>query len=121
MDVELIVSLHSRALFRRQEEVAARIALLTKDQRQDEANLLKAKRNVYGNLGDALAAFGRQGHDVLNRYEELMQHLDAVWNEAAELAARYQDARRLAVEEVKLEALKDVMALLREETREGEA
>ncbi len=121
MDVELITGLHGRALCRRQEEAAARIALLVKDQRQDEANLLKAKRNVYGHLKEALAAFERQGHDVLEKYVELMHQLEAAWTGAAELAARYQDARRLAVEEVKLEALKDAMALLQEETGEGEA
>ncbi len=119
MNMELIIALHDRALAKKQEETELHIARLQQDLRQDEANLLKARRNVYGHFRTALQAYKRQGEGAVEKYRELMQKIFQSWSEAKDLAALHQDAQRLAVEETKLGAWREAMALLDDQTGEG--
>ena len=114
MNTNLVVAQHERLLVQKQEETEVHIARLQKDQRQDEANLLKARRNVFGNFRSALLAHAKQGDGAIERYREILQKIHDSWCEAKDLAAKHNDVQRTAVEEIKLAAWKETIDLLDE-------
>lgn len=115
MDVELILSRHDRVLADKKAEAELQIAKLEKEFRQDEANLMKVRRNVLEIFRTLLRVSRKEGEGAPASYRALLEKVTAEWHDARELARTHQDAERLAVEDVKWaayqEALKNFEAL----------
>ena len=120
MDTKLILDLHGRFLQGKMEETRQKIAFLEKDQRQDEANLYKARRNVFDIFHKMLgASLRKQGEGALEAYQG---HLDAIpqsWIEARKQAVEHGDIHRQAVEDMKLSAVKEIVQQLHGITEKG--
>jgi len=84
---------------------------LTTDRRQDEADLTKIRANIYevcatvGNVACKMAKPEEREAFYLKKLEELPQN----WRMALEMAQAHGNTQRAAVEELKLEALEDVL------------
>ena len=88
---------------------------LAADQRQDEADLTKIRANIYdicatiGNVVCKNTPEGEREAAWLKKLEELPKN----WRIALEMAQAHDNGQRAAVEELKLEALEDVLARFR--------
>lgn len=81
---------------------------LTADDRRDEANLTKIRANVYGICATILRAVG------MEKGSERILGLRDTWETALITARTHHDAEKVLVEEVKLEAVEDVLQKLNE-------
>ena len=85
------------------------------DRRQDDADLTKIRANIYdicatiGNVVCKNIAEGQREAAYLKKLEELPRN----WHTALEMAKAHGNGQRAAVEELKLEALEDVLARFR--------
>jgi hypothetical protein len=109
MDMELILSLHDRLLLDKKAETELQIARLEKEFRQDEANLMKVRRNVLEVFRTLLRISRKEGGASVTAYRALINKVTHEWQEARELAASHQDVQRLAVEDVKWAAFQEVL------------
>ncbi len=108
MDMKLILDLHDRFLSGKITEMEHKIAFLQEDQRQDEANLYKARRNVYDVFRKMLAASRKKGEEAVQAYRYYLTVIPQNWMEARKQAVQFGDARRLAVEDMKLSAFQEI-------------
>ena len=82
------------------------------DRRQDEADLTKIRANIYdicstiGNVVCKNTVEGERETAYLKKLEELPRN----WHTALEMAKAHGNSQRVAVEELKLEALDDILA-----------
>jgi hypothetical protein len=109
MDIKLILDLHDRFLLVKMEETEHKIAFLEEDQRQDEANLYKARRNVFDIFRKMAAASRKQGEKAVETYRGHLTVIPQNWVEARKQAVQYGDNHRQAVEDMKLSALKEIV------------
>jgi hypothetical protein len=120
MDMKLILDLHDWFLKMKIEEAEHKITFLAKDQRQDEANLFKARRNVFEIFRKMLAVSRKQGEGALEAYQKHLTVIPQSWIEARKEAAHFGDSHRQAVEDVKLSALHEIVQHLNDTMGEGE-
>jgi hypothetical protein len=119
MDMKLILDLHDRFLLGKMEEIEHKIAYLEGDQRQDEANLYKARRNVYDIFRKMAAVSRKQGEKAVETYRRHLTVIPQSWMEARKQAVQFGDGRRQAVEDMKLSALKEIVQHLNDTVGEG--
>lgn len=119
MDMKLVLDLHDQFLMEKKEETEHKIAFLEKDQRQDEANLLKARRNVFEIFHKMLLVSKRQGENAMQAYRGHLKQIPQNWLEARRQAAQFGDAHRQAVEDMKLSALVEIARQLEDAMGEG--
>lgn len=81
---------------------------LTADDRRDEGNLTKIRANVYGICATILRAVG------MEKGSERILGLRDTWETALIAARTHHDAEKVLVEEVKLEAMEDILKKLNE-------
>lgn len=82
--------------------LTAEIQALEASDRKDEANLIKAARNIYGIYAQLLAKV-----DAKTYAEQFDKMLEA-WQDARETAAAHADYTRVAIEDAKISALGDI-------------
>ena len=88
------------------EEAAAKA-----DQRRDEAVFARIRYNVYDVCETVYGALKRaKGADFPDAYEAKLREFEGVWSAAWDKAAHHADADRTFTEDVKLAALRDVIA-----------
>ncbi len=96
-------------------ELRTQATLLSSQTRQDEANLLKIRANIYeiaATIGNV--ACKTQPEDRREAvYLEKLQALPQNWRASLDAARTHNDGTRVAVEELKLEALEDVISRFR--------
>ena len=86
-------------------------AAFAADRRQDDADLTKIRANIYeicatiGNVVCKNTPEGEREAAYLKKLEELPRN----WHTALEMAKAHGNSQRAAVEELKLEALEDVL------------
>jgi hypothetical protein len=119
MDIKLILDLHDRFLLVKMEETEHKIAFLEGDQRQDEANLYKARRNVFEIFRKMAAVSRKQGDKAVETYRRHLTVIPQNWVEARKQAVQFGDNHRQAVEDMKLEALKEIVHHLNDTMGEG--
>ncbi len=119
MDIKLILDLHDWFLKGKIEETEHKIAFLVKDQRQDEANLYKARRNVFDIYRKMIAVSRKQGERALEEYRKHLTVIPQNWIEARKEAVEFGDHHRQAVEDIKLSALKEIVQQLNDTMGEG--
>ena len=96
-------------------ELRQQAAAFAADRRQDDADLTKIRANIYdicatiGNVVCKNTPEGEREAAWLKKLEELPQN----WRIALEMAQAHENGQRAAVEELKLEALEDVLARFR--------
>lgn len=105
-------------------ESARLIGQLEKEDRQDEADLEKIRRNVYGicaSLANADAALARKAADPAaefeGRHRQRLQSFPEPWRQKREKAAAHGDVIAATIEETKL----NTIARIREMFLETEA
>ncbi len=119
MDIKLILDLHDRFMMGKMAEIEHKISFLEKDQRQDEANLYKARRNVFDVFRKMLAASRKKEDKALESYRNYLIMIPKNWMEAREQAISYGDINRQTVEDMKLSAHKEIVQHLSDTTGEG--
>ncbi len=119
MDMKLILDLHDRFLQGKMAEIEHKINFLEKDQRQDEANLYKARRNVFDIFRKMANASRKQGENALEAYRRHLMVIPQNWIEARKQAVQFGDDHRQAVEDMKLSALKEIVQQLSDIMGEG--
>ncbi len=119
MDIKLILDLHDRFMMGKMAEIEHKISFLEKDQRQDEANLYKARRNVFDVFRKMLAASRKKEEEALSCYRNYLTIIPKNWMEAREQAISYGDINRQTVEDMKLSAHKEIVQHLSDTTGEG--
>lgn len=98
---EILLWLEERAAARLRESRS-----LTADDRGDEGDLAKIGANVYGICKSIIQAVG------IDRTGERLAGLHTIWSEKLEQALAHEDARQVAVEKIKLDALAEVQRRL---------
>lgn len=82
------------------------------EQRQDDADLTKIRANIYeicATIGNVVCKNAAQGEREA-AYRKKLEELPRNWRIALEAAQAHGNGQRAAVEELKLEALADVLA-----------
>ena len=119
MDIKLVFDLHDWFLKGKMEEMDHKIAFLVEDQRQDEANLNKARKNVYEIFRKMAAASRKQGDNAVEAYRKHLTNIPKNWEAARQQAMQHDDAHRRAVEDMKLSALNEIVKHLNDTMGEG--
>ena len=119
MDMKLVFDLHDWFLKGKMEEMDYKIAFLAGDLRQDEANLYKARRNVYDIFRKMAAVSRKQGDYAVEAYRKHLTVIPQNLVEARNQAIQFGDVRRLAVEDMKLSALNEIVQHLNDTMGEG--
>lgn len=119
MDIKLVLDLHDWFLKGKIEETEHKIDFLIKDQRQDEANLYKARRNVFDIFRKMAAVSRKQGEKAVDAYRRHLTVIPRNWMEARKEATQFGDHHRLAVEDMKLTALSEIIHHLNDTMGEG--
>jgi len=114
MDIKLILDLHDQFLGRKLEELEHKISFLTTDQRKDEANLFKAKRNVYDIFRKMVTASRMEGDGSIKAYQRYLQSIPQNWYAAKEKAVKHGDVEKQTVEDMKLTALSEIIQHLKD-------
>ena len=114
MDVKLILDLHDQFLGRKLEELEHKISFLTTDQRKDEANLFKAKRNVYDIFRKMVIASRKEGDGSIKAYQGYLHSIPQNWYIAKEQAVKHGDVEKQTVEDMKLTALNEITQHLKD-------
>ena len=119
MDMKLVLDLHDWFLKGKVEELEHKIAFLEGDLRKDEANLYKARRNVFDIFRKMAVVSRKQGENAVDAYRRHLTVIPQNWVEAREEAIKHGDAHRLAVEDMKLSALHEIVQHLMATMGEG--
>ena len=119
MDMKLKLDLHEQFLLKRKEEMEHKIAFLQKDQRQDEANLYKARRNVFDVFRKMLAVSRKKGEDAAQAYRYYLAVIPENWMEARKQAVQFGDVHRQTVEDMKLSAFQEIAQHVNDTMGEG--
>lgn len=86
----------------------AEASRLAAEDRRDEGNLTKIRANVYGICATILRAVG------MEKGSERILGLRDTWETALIAARAHHDAEKVLVEEVKLDAMEDILKKLNE-------
>jgi len=119
MEAKLILDLHDWFLTEKIAEMEHKISFLEGDQRQDEANLFKARRNVFDIFHKMLLVSRKKGEDAVKAYRSHLTIIPQNWVESRKQAEQFGDARRLAVEDMKLSTLHVIVQHLNDTMGEG--
>ncbi len=93
----------------RKQSVASDIEALSAEGRTDEANILKAKFNVYDIAKSVFDTTVRQSPDtVATAFPALFSRITGSWSAALKTAKEHGDDRRVLVEEAKLSAVAEI-------------
>ena len=97
-----------RALKEENASLIGQAAQLRDQNKQDEAVFCTVKANVY----DICATVCRVHHSKgdISAFSAILKRFENEWSAALEAAKRQNDAKKICVEETKLEALADVCA-----------
>ena len=98
------------------EEGKGRIASLSADGRMDDANLEKAHTNIYNVCKTVSQALINRPGAGIPAVRSQFVRFNETWGAALEKAKQHGNANAVAVEEVKLTALADVIARFNEVT-----
>lgn len=94
------------------EELRRQAGVFAADQRQDDADLTKIRANIYdicATIGNVVCKNTAEGERE-TAYRQKLEELPRNWRVALEAAQAHGNGQRAAVEELKLEALADVLA-----------
>ena len=95
----------------RKQAVTAEIESLTADGRKDEANILKARLNVYDISKAVFNAAVKQGAAPVEKaFPSSFEKITAPWRASLEQAKAHGDDRKLLIEEAKLAAVDEITA-----------
>ena len=91
------------------------IQSLTADGRKDEANILKAKSNVYDICKSIYSALAKEAPaHVATAFPETFDRITGPWKASLEAAKAHGDDRKILIEEAKLSAVSEITAKLSE-------
>ncbi|MBP5460980.1 MAG: hypothetical protein J6Y20_02510 [Lachnospiraceae bacterium] len=95
----------------RKQTVQAEIQTLSADGRTDEANILKAKYNVY-DIGKAVfgATEKQAGDAVATAFPAAFTKISSSWQVSLDQAKAHDDNRKILIEEAKLSAVSEITA-----------
>ena len=95
----------------RKKSVTSDIEALSADGRTDEANILKAKFNVYDIAKSVFDTTAKQSPDsVATAFPALFSRITGHWNTSLETAKTHGDDRKVLIEEAKLAAVAEITA-----------
>ncbi|MBQ3551825.1 MAG: hypothetical protein IJA35_01520 [Clostridia bacterium] len=103
-------------------EISERIDQLSAQDRNEEANMLKAAKNIYGifsQLLDTAEAQRDTDEKRLALYYSYLDSISAPWKKSLEIAKERGDFKKLAIEEQKLKAFYDVCRMVDAAASEG--
>lgn len=98
----------------RKETVTNEITALSEEGRTDEANILKAKFNVYDIARSVYDAAAKQNGDIGVTFAALFKRITDSWRVSLETAKAHSDDRKILIEEAKLSAVSEIDALFTE-------
>ena len=85
------------------------IKSLESDGRKDEANILKAKSNVYDICKSVYGALAKEAPaDVITAFPATFDRITCPWKASLEAAKAHGDDRKILIEEAKLSAVKEI-------------
>ena len=96
------------------EEGRAEIAALTAEGRTDDANFAKVRTNIYDVCRTVSRTLTDRPGAGRNAIAAQLERFRTAWGAALEKAKQHDDVSGIAVEEIKLTALEDVIAHFRE-------
>ena len=97
-------------LDKRKQSVTDEILALSEEGRTDEANILKAKYNVYDIARSVYDASAKQAGAVETAFPALFVKITAPWKASLEVATTNGDDRKVLIEEAKLAAVAEINA-----------
>ena len=100
------------------EEGKEQIAKLEADGRMDDANFAKVRTNIYDVCKTVSQALMNRPGAGVTAVQAQFDRFNTGWSAALEKAKQHDDIKNVAVEEIKLAALKDVMARCKEVAKE---
>ena len=106
---EFIAYLDSRI-----EEGRSEIAALTADGRIDDANFAKVRTNIYDVCRTVSQTLADRPGAGMKAVAVQLERFHTTWGAALEKAKQHDDVKSIAVEEIKLAALEDVIAHFQE-------
>ena len=100
----------------RKEATLSEAAALTKDERIDEGNSLKAKANIYDICKAVCGAAVKQskGMPDADMLVAAFKRITDQWRTALDLAKAHNDSRKIMIEEAKLSAADEITDRIRE-------
>ena len=101
-------------LDKRKEAVTTDITALSAEGRADEANILKARFNVYDIARSVYDAAAKQPGDIAVTFPALFGRITDSWRVSLETAKSHSDDRKVLIEEAKLSAVSEIDALFTE-------
>ncbi len=96
---------------------------LVADGRRDEANFEKVRANMYDVFRTILAVAARTQRDEASVRAFFAQKLGQIpmgWKAAHEAARQHEDAEKMQIEEIKLEAVSEIKVFFEQVWRNGE-
>ena len=101
----------------RKAAVLSEAAALSKDERTDESNSLKAKANIYDICRAVCGAAVKQAQDAptADALIAAFGRVTAPWKLSLEQAKAHDDSRKVMIEEAKLSAVDEIIAKIRNE------
>ena len=99
----------------RKQSVLADIQTLSAEGRTDDANILKAKFNVYDIARSVFDASAKQSGDTApTAFPVLFGKITGSWSTSLETAKAHEDDRKVLIEEAKLAAVAEINAKVAE-------
>ena len=96
------------------EEGRSEITALTVDGRTDDANFAKVRTNIYDVCRSVINTLINRSGAGRDAVAAQLERFCTTWGAALEKAKQHGDVSGIAVEEIKLSALEDVIARFRE-------
>lgn len=90
------------------------IEALAAAERRDDANFAKVKTNIYEVCRTVTGALGNRPGAGVKAVGAQLEKFRSIWGGALEKAKQHDDVHGVAVEEIKLKALEDVIAHFQE-------
>ena len=95
----------------KKQECTNRISTLIQDSRQDEANLVKAKLNIYEvfeTLYHATKKQAKNEEEFIIMYQKRFEIIPESWKTRLKLAREYDDVSTIIIEEIKLGVVEEL-------------
>ena len=92
----------------RKQSVTDDITALTAEGRSDDANILKAKFNVYDIAKSVYDAAAKQNGDTAVTFPALFKRITDTWRISLDAAKAHGDDRKVLIEEAKLSAVTEI-------------
>lgn len=92
------------------EKLSQEEKVLAESDRKDEANLVKIRINVYGicKIYFEIESKKWEGKELQTIYLQRIERLAEQWKMSLEKAKEYDDTKKVVIEEIKLETLKEI-------------